>query len=63
VTEIIRIDGAFPTRELKITTIAGRVTLTGRVKNDSQKDQLTAAAARVVGEGNVVNQLGTESNR
>jgi osmotically-inducible protein OsmY len=63
VTEIVRIDNAFPTREFTITTSAGRVTLAGRVKNNKQKDQLAAAAARVVGEVNVVNQLEIRSNR
>ena len=61
VTEITRIDSAFPTREFKITTTNGRVTLTGRVKSEKQKQQLGAAAARVVGAENVINQLETKS--
>lgn len=59
VTEIVRIDGAFPTRDLKIITSAGRVTLSGRVRTNRQKAELAAAAARVVGQENVVNQLQT----
>jgi osmotically-inducible protein OsmY len=59
VMEIVRIDRAFPTRELKITSANGRVTLRGRVKNDKQTQQLAAAAARVVGPENVINQLQT----
>jgi sporulation protein YlmC with PRC-barrel domain len=61
VTEIVRNDNAFPTRELKITTSNGRVTLAGRVKNEKQKQQLATAAARVVGAENVINQLQTRS--
>ena len=61
VTEITRIDSAFPTRELKITTANSRVTLTGRVKSEKQKQQLGAAAARVVGAENVINQLEIKS--
>jgi len=57
VTEIVRIDSAFPTRELKIAASNGRVTLSGRVKNGKQTQQLVAAAARVVGPVNVINQL------
>ena len=63
VTEIVRNDHAFPTREFKITTTQGRVTLTGRVRNENQKQQLGAAAARVVGAENVDNQLATQSSR
>ena len=57
VTEIVRNNSAFPTRDLKITTSNGRVTLAGRVKNEKQKQQLAAAATRVVGAENVINQL------
>jgi sporulation protein YlmC with PRC-barrel domain len=59
VTEIVRIDAAFSTREMKINTSAGQVTLSGRVRTNKQKAQLAAAAARVVGEVNVINQLET----
>jgi osmotically-inducible protein OsmY len=63
VTEIVRISGAFPTRELKITTTQGRVTLSGRVRTENQKRQLGDAAARVVGLENVDNQLNNPPNR
>jgi sporulation protein YlmC with PRC-barrel domain len=63
VTEIVRNDRAFPTRDLKITTTQGRVTLTGRVKNEKQKQQLGDAAARVVGAENVNNQLATPASK
>jgi osmotically-inducible protein OsmY len=59
VTEIVRIEDLLPTRELRIITSDGRVTLTGRVKTKKQKAQLGAAAARAVGEVNVINQLET----
>ena len=62
VTEIVRISGAFPTRELKITTTQGRVTLSGRVRTENQKRQLGDAAARVVGLENVDNQLNNPPN-
>lgn len=63
VIEIVRIDNAFPTRDLKITTTQGRVTLTGRVKSEKQKLQLGTAAAHVVGAENVDNQLATPASR
>ncbi len=59
VTEIVRVYGMLPTRELKIVTTAGRVTLSGRLGSNKQKSQLAAVAARVVGEANVVNLLET----
>jgi hypothetical protein len=49
VAEIVRIRGAFPTREFKITATQGRATLTGQLRTEGQKQQLGAAAARVVG--------------
>jgi sporulation protein YlmC with PRC-barrel domain len=61
VTEIVRNNNAFPTRDLRITTSNGRVTLAGRVRNEKQKRQLATAAARVVGAENVINQLRTQS--
>lgn len=62
-TEIVRINNAFPTRDFKITTTKGHVTLTGRVRTESQKQQLGAAAARVVGAENVDNQLNPPPNQ
>jgi hypothetical protein len=62
-TEIVRNTGAFPTRDLKIITTKGHVTLTGRVRTESQKQQLGAAAARVVGVENVDNQLNPPPNQ
>ena len=62
-TEIVRNNNAFPTRNVKITTTEGHVTLTGRVRNESQKQQLGAAAARAVGAENVDNQLTTSASR
>jgi sporulation protein YlmC with PRC-barrel domain len=62
VTEIVRISGAFPTRDLKITTTQGRVTLSGRVRSEKQKEQIGAAAARVVGAEKVDNQLNKPQN-
>lgn len=62
-TEIVRNNSAFPTRKVKITTTKGHVTLTGRVRNENQKQQLGAAAARVVGAENVDNQLATSASR
>ena len=62
VTEIVRNDSYFSIRDLKITTSNGRVTLASRVKNEKQRQQLVAAAARVVGTENVENQLQTRAN-
>ena len=62
-TEIVRNNNAFPTRDFKITTTQGHVTLTGRVSTESQKQQLGAAAARVVGAENVDNQLNPPPNQ
>jgi sporulation protein YlmC with PRC-barrel domain len=63
VLEVVRNDHAFPTRDLKIITTQGHVTLTGHVKNEKQKQQLGDAAARVVGAENVDNQLTTPASR
>jgi sporulation protein YlmC with PRC-barrel domain len=57
VTEFVRNSGAFPTRDFKIITTQGHVTLSGHVGSESKKQQLGAAAARVVGAENVDNQL------
>ena len=62
VTEIVRNDSYFSIRDLKITTSNGRVTLASRVKNEKQRQQLVAAAARVVGAENVENRLQTRSS-
>jgi sporulation protein YlmC with PRC-barrel domain len=44
---------------LSITTVKGRLTLTGQVKNQKQRQVIGAAAERAVGAGNVDNQLET----
>ena len=44
-----------------ITTVKGRLILTGRVKNQKQREVIGAAADRAVGAGKVDNQLETRS--
>jgi len=50
-------DNALAVKNLKVTTVNGRVTLSGKVKNPGQKQQILAAAETVVGAGNLDNQL------
>ncbi|HEX4645897.1 MAG TPA: BON domain-containing protein [Verrucomicrobiae bacterium] len=53
------LDNALAVKNLKITAANGRVTLSGKVKNAGQKQQILAAAETVVGPGNLDNQLET----
>lgn len=59
VTAIMRdnLDNALAVKNLKITAVNGRVTLSGKVKNAGQKQQILAAAETVVGAANLDNQL------
>lgn len=53
---LVRLSGA---DTFSITTVKGRLTLTGQVKNQKQRQVIGAAAERAVGAGNVDNQLET----
>jgi osmotically-inducible protein OsmY len=44
---------------IKITTVQGRVTLSGTLKDENQKKQIVAAAKRVAGAANVEDHLET----
>jgi sporulation protein YlmC with PRC-barrel domain len=50
-------ENVFKRKSVKISTLNGHVTLTGKVKSQKQKDALGAAAESVVGPGYVDNQL------
>jgi osmotically-inducible protein OsmY/sporulation protein YlmC with PRC-barrel domain len=53
-------NSAFNHKNIKINTVNGHVTLTGKVKNGKQKDKLGEVAEDVVGQGYVDNQLETK---
>jgi hyperosmotically inducible protein len=46
---------------VKIITQAGKVTLRGPVKSEDEKRQIEEIAARIAGDGNVVNEIEVES--
>jgi sporulation protein YlmC with PRC-barrel domain len=50
-------NNAFNHKNIKINTVNGRVTLSGKVKNQKQKDKLRQVAEDVVGQGYVDNEL------
>jgi hypothetical protein len=50
-------NAVFNRKNIKINTVNGHVTLTGRVKNDKEKQKLGDVAERVVGPGYVDNRL------
>jgi hypothetical protein len=51
------LDDALAVKNLRVTTVNGRVVLSGKVKNAGQKQQILAAAETVVGAANLDNQL------
>ena len=53
------LDNALAVKNLKITAVNGRVTLSGKVKNAEKEQQILAAAETVVGAANLDNQLQT----
>jgi osmotically-inducible protein OsmY len=48
---------SFTAKNAKIITAGGRVTLRGVVKSDQERTSIAAAASKIVGAGNVDNQL------
>jgi hypothetical protein len=48
---------------VQVITADGKVTLRGKVKDQSEKDQIQKIAERVAGAGHVDNQLEVETNR
>jgi sporulation protein YlmC with PRC-barrel domain len=56
-TEIVRRTSGFMSIQIAVTTVNGRVTLSGNVKNEKQIKQIVSAAERVVGPANVDNRL------
>lgn len=59
IVEIVREDTelAAQTRRLKISTVNGYVTLTGKAKNEKQKQTIGTIASRVAGADKVENKL------
>ncbi len=55
--EIVREAHGFLRVNIAVTTLNGRVTLRGQVKNEGQRKQIVSAAERVVGKANVDNRL------
>jgi sporulation protein YlmC with PRC-barrel domain len=49
----------FPVRAIRVVTVNGHVTLSGRVENEGQKRKLDSFAAKLVGRENVDDQLQT----
>ena len=58
-TEIVRDTSGFMSVQIAVTTLNGRVTLSGSVKSEKQKKLIVTAAERVVGPANVDNRLET----
>ena len=58
-TEVTHNSSVVMGRDLKITTVNGKVTLTGQPRNEKQRQQIVTAAERVVGAGNVNDQTGS----
>ena len=55
--EIVRQASGFLTVKIGVTTLNGRVTLSGNVKSEGQRKLIVSAAERVVGKANVDNRL------
>ena len=55
--EIVREARGYLRVNIGVTTLNGRVTLRGEVKNEGQRKQIVSAAERVVGKANVDNRL------
>ena len=59
-TEIVRQARGFLTVKIAVTTLNGRVTLSGNVKSEGQRKQIVSAAEHVVGKANVENRLNSD---
>lgn len=57
VTQVIRENDVVMGRDLKVTTVNGKVTLAGKARNEKQHQQFIAAADRVVGPANVNDRI------
>jgi osmotically-inducible protein OsmY len=59
ITQIVRedVELAVQANRMKITTVNGHVTLTGKVRKARQKEKIGSIAANVVGVTNIDNQL------